>query len=80
MLPRSRSSRERVEQPLVVARVQADRRLVENVEHADQAAADLAGQADALRFAAGERRGRAVEREVFEADVDAGSRAGRGFP
>ena len=33
---------ERAEQPLVVARVQADRRLVEDVEHADQAAADLA--------------------------------------
>ena len=47
-----------VEQPAVVARVQADRRLVEHVEHAAQAAADLAGQADALRFAAGERRGR----------------------
>ena len=55
---------ERVEQAVVVARVQADRRLVEDVEHADQAAADLAGQADALRFAAGERRGGAVEREV----------------
>ena len=40
---------ERFQQPVVVARVQADRRLVENVEHADQAAADLAGQADALR-------------------------------
>ena len=80
MLPRSRSSRERVEQPVVVARVQADRRLVENVQHADQAAADLPGQADALRFAAGERRGGAVERQVVEADVLAGSRAGRGFP
>ena len=62
--------RERVEQPVVVARVQADRRLVENVEHADQAAADLAGQANALRFAAGERRGRAVERQIIEPDVE----------
>ncbi len=62
--------RERVEQPVVVARVQADRRLVENVEHADQAAADLAGQANALRFAAGERGGGAVERQVFEPHVD----------
>ena len=60
---------ERVEQPVVVARVQADRRLVENVEHADQAAADLAGQANALRLAAGKRRGGAVERQVVEADV-----------
>ena len=47
--------------------MQADRRLVENVEHADQSAADLAGQPDALRFAAGQRRGGAVEREVIEA-------------
>ncbi len=42
----------------VVARVQADGRLVEHVEHAGQAAADLAGQADALGLAAGERRRR----------------------
>ena len=57
------------EQPVVVARMQADRRLVEDVEHADQPAADLAGQADALRLAAGERRGGAVERQVVQADV-----------
>ena len=60
---------ERVEQALVVARVEADRGFVEDVEHADEAAADLAGEADALRFAAGERGGGAVEREVVEADV-----------
>ena len=60
---------ERVEQPLVVARMQADRRLVENVQHADQAAADLPGQANALRFAAGKRRRRAVEREIVEPDI-----------
>ena len=62
--------RERVEQLVVVARMQADRRLVENVEHADQPAADLPGQADALRFAAGKRRGGAVERQIVEADVE----------
>ena len=60
---------ERIEQALVVARVEADRGFVEDVEHADEAAADLAGEADALRFAAGERGGGAFEREVFEADV-----------
>ena len=60
---------ERFQQPVVVARMQPDRRLVENVQHADQPAADLAGQADALHFAAGKRGGRAVEREIFEADV-----------
>ena len=61
---------QRAEQPGVVARVQADGRLVEDVEDAGQAAADLARQADALRLAAGERRPAAVEREVVEADVD----------
>ena len=64
-----RAARERVEQAVVVARVQPDRRLVENVEHADQAAADLAGQPDALRLAAGERGGGAVEREILEPHV-----------
>ena len=57
------------QQAVVVARVQADRRLVEDVQHADQPAADLAGQADALHLAAGERRRGAVEREVVQADV-----------
>ena len=71
---------ERVEQPLVVARVQADRRFVEDVQHADEAAADLAGQANALRFAAGKRRGRAFERRDIRGRRSAGSRAGRGFP
>ncbi len=40
------------EQALVVALVQPDRRLVEHVEHAGQARADLRGQPDALALAA----------------------------
>ena len=43
---------QRRDQPLVVAVVQADRRLVEDVEHADQRRADLGRQADPLRLAA----------------------------
>ena len=58
------------QQPGVVARVQADARLVENVQHADQAAADLPGQPDALGLAAGERRGGAVERQIMQTDVE----------
>ena len=61
---------ERADQALVVALVQADGGLVEHVEHADQAAADLAGQADALGLAARERPGRAGQRQVVEADVE----------
>ena len=59
-----------LDEPVVVALVQADGRLVEDVEHADQAGADLGGEADALGLTAGEGAGRAVQREVVQADVD----------
>ena len=60
---------ERVEQHAVVARMQADRRLVEHVADAAQVRAELRRQPDALGLAARERRRGAVEREVAEADV-----------
>ena len=58
-----------VDEAPVVALMQADAGLVEDVEHADQRRADLGGQADALRLAAGQRRGGAAEREIAHADV-----------
>ena len=61
---------QRVDQPAVVALVQPDRRLVEHVQHADEPGADLAGQPDPLRLAAGQRARRAGQREVVEADVE----------
>ena len=51
----------RLDEPVVVALVQADRRLVEDVEHADEARADLRRQPDALGLAAGEGAGGAGE-------------------
>ena len=60
---------ERRDQPPVVALVEADRRLVEDVEDADELRADLRREPDALRLAARERRGGAVELEVADADV-----------
>ena len=60
---------ERRDQLVVVALVQADRRLVEDVEHADELRADLRREPQPLRLAAGERRRRAVELEVADADV-----------
>ena len=60
---------ERAEQALVVALMQPDRRLVEHVEHAGEAGADLRGEADALGFAARQRAGGARQRQIFEADV-----------
>ena len=60
---------QRVDELAVVALVQADRRLVENVEHAHELRADLRGEADALGLAARERRRAAREVEVADADV-----------
>ena len=59
---------EGLDEAVVVALVEADGGLVEHVEHAAEAGADLGGEADALAFAAGEGGGVAVEREVAEAD------------
>ncbi len=53
----------------VVALVQADRRLVEDVEHADERRPDLGRQPDALRLATAQRRRRALHRQVADADV-----------
>ena len=61
---------EAVEQAVVVARVQADRGLVEDVEHAHQARAHLGREPDALPLAARERGAGAVEGEVAEADFE----------
>jgi hypothetical protein len=57
------------DQPLVVARVQADRRLVEHVERADQRGSERGRQVDALRFPARERGRQAVQRQVVEPHV-----------
>ncbi|MBV6516799.1 MAG: hypothetical protein HPKKFMNG_02489 [Planctomycetes bacterium] len=60
---------ERVEQLVVVALVQADAGFVQHVGHADEPAADLCSQADALGLAAGERAALAIQRQVADADV-----------
>ena len=60
---------QRLQQHVVVALVEADARLVEDVEDAREAAADLRREADALGLAAGEGAGGAVEVQVIEADV-----------
>src|SRR3546814_1670958 len=67
---------ERVDEPTVVALVQADRRLVEHVEHTDEPGADLGREADALRLSTGEGGGGAGKREVVEADVEEEAHAG----
>ena len=69
VLPRSASRRRIAEQPPRVRGVQADRRLVEDVEGPGQRAAERRGEADALRLAARERARRARERQIVEPDL-----------
>ncbi len=59
-----------VDEAMRVARMQADGRLIENVERADEMRAERCGQLDALGFAAGESGGEAIERKILEADFD----------
>ena len=63
-------AKERVQQAPVVPLVEPDGRLVQDVEDADQARADLRGQADALALPAGERGRRPVQGQVVQADVN----------
>ncbi len=58
---------ERTEKASVVAGMEANAGLIENIENAAEARANLRGEADALGFAAGERGGGAVEAEITKA-------------
>ena len=60
---------QRCDQLCVVPLVQADGRLVQDVHHTHQRAADLGSQADPLRFAARKRPRAAAEGQVFQAHV-----------
>ena len=72
-------ARQRLQQAFVVALVQADAGFVEHVHHADQAGADLRGQADALRLAAGQGLGRTRQHQVVQAHVVEKAQARRDF-
>ena len=62
--------RQRRDELGVVALVEADRRLVEDVQDAHQRRADLGREPDALGLAARQRDARPVEGQVVEPDVD----------
>jgi len=70
---------ERLQEPVVVALMQSDRGLVEDVEHAHQAAPDLGRQPDALRLPARQGPGRPPERQVVEPHVPQEPEAFRDF-
>ena len=55
-------------QLVVVALVQTDGRLIEDIQYAHQGRADLRRQSDALALAARQRTGRARQRQIFQSD------------
>ncbi|SCF65498.1 hypothetical protein [Streptomyces sp. Ncost-T10-10d] len=57
-------------EPLVVALVQPDGRLIQHVQHAGQPCSDLGRQSDPLRLPAGKGSSGPVEGEVVQADVE----------
>ena len=57
------------DEPVDVARVQADRGFVEDEERVDQRGTETGGEVDAFDLAAGERARLAVEGEIAEADL-----------
>src|SRR5581483_9491725 len=61
---------QRIEEPAVVALMQPDRRLIENVEAARKPSADLACQPDTLRLAARQRVGASIEGQIIESHID----------
>src|SRR4051812_6210370 len=63
-------SDQRLDEAAVVPLVQTDRRLVEDVENADQTGSDLRREPDPLRLTTRERGSGPVERQVVETDVD----------
>ena len=70
---------ERGDQPVVVALVQSDGRLVQYIHHTGQSAADLGCQPDSLGFSAGKRFRTPVERQVVESDIVQEMQTGNDF-
>ncbi len=75
----SRRALQRFQQFAVVALVQADGWLVQHIEHAGQAGADLRGEANALAFTARERPGGACQGQIVETDIVEEFQAGANF-
>ena len=67
-IPKIAKVAEGLDEAVVVALVQADAWLVEDIQHPRKTRADLGGQPDALGFAAGKRAALAVELQVVQAD------------
>ena len=76
-IPQTQQGRQ---QPLVVPVVEPDRRLIEDVEDADQLASDLRGQPDPLGLPPRQGPRGTIERQVGQPHVATGSAIDRGSP
>jgi len=56
-------------QPLIIALMQANARLVKDIEHADQAGANLRSQPNPLGLAAAQGPGRPVQGDIVQANI-----------
>ncbi len=70
VLPRSRRRKQGLQQAPIVPLMEPDRRLIENVEDADEAGTDLRRQPDALALTAGQCGRRPIQRQIIQTDVD----------
>jgi len=68
-VPEITQAAKRAEKAVVIPLVQADTRLVEDVEHPGETGADLRGKADALGLPSRERPAFTVQRQVTETDL-----------
>ena len=60
---------ERVNEALLVALMQPNRRLIQHIQHAHQLRADLRRQTNALAFAAAQGHGGTRQIQIIEADI-----------
>ena len=63
-------ARERADKPLVVALMQADRRLIEHIECTDEPGTELRGETDTLSLTTAERIGGAIECQILDAHIE----------
>src|SRR5665213_3153853 len=61
---------QRCEQTRIISLVQSNRRLIENVKHANESRPDLRRETNALRFPTRQRLGGATKREIIQTHID----------
>lgn len=79
VLPISRRRSSVLIQALVIALMEANRWLVQNVQDTHEAGADLRCQANALGLASGKRRRGTIEGQIVESDIDQKTQALQDF-